>query len=248
MIEKLKLNDAAAQSLRSFEQEALSLLIQFFQADDLSLPLNRQIQAFAKHDRKLFSKYYDTLHYLPSLLSTHGEIARQLSLTPEIGNLITGDLPKVRVDLPGEEMHLDPWHQEIAFYDAPLDSFTVWTPFQYMDDTLGPVEFIEGSEKAPLLTPKYSNTRPYVSIVDFAGWDKKPFVTKSCALGECLVFNHSVIHRSSPNRTPDLPRCSLQFRFNRVDNPQQRENHYPPSFKLVSVHNIEDLGKNRTFS
>jgi hypothetical protein len=248
MITKITLSEGVLAHLNGFVSEALSLIEKFPGNADTSGELNAAMRDLARHDRKLFSKYYEALHYLPPLFGMHGALSEQLSGDRNMGKLLTGDLPKVRVDFPGEKVHMDPWHQEVAYYDAPLDSFTVWVPFQVIGEDQGSVEFLQGSDAAPFLKTKYSDTRPYVTIVDFDGWDDKPIERGGCNLGEGLMFNHGTVHRSGENKSAGLPRCSLQFRFNRVDNEQQKSHFYPASFKVTSVQEIKDLSKNRTFS
>lgn len=119
------------------------------------LEVDAKLMKLAKHNRDLFSKTYDTLSALLSLYALHGG-DKQLSSNLSMGALYMEDLPCVRMDITDESKHFDPWHLESAFYDALVDSFTVWMPFLEMTKKYGSAKFVSQTGAFRKLEVNYS--------------------------------------------------------------------------------------------
>lgn len=248
----LNLNEFSLGLLKDFQKDVIDISSRIYKAAGYNetelaeLEVDSKLMKLAKHNRDLFSKTYDTLSALPSLFALHGGIAKQLSADLSIGALYTGDLPSVRVDFPDESKHLDPWHQESAYYDAPGDSFTVWMPFSEMTKKHGPVEFVSQTGAFNKLEVNYSKTRPYVKIMNESCFEEMEIISPLVGYGCAAIFSHRQIHRSSPCKA-STPRCSIQLRYNVLNNSEYIKKYCPKSYKVIAVHNWDQANANRIF-
>lgn len=108
------------------------------------------------------------------------------------------------------------WHSNLG----SINGITCWIPLQDIDDDIGPLEVVCDSHKfGPL---EHTGTPPL--LVDNDGFEYTPIPMK---LGEVLLFNTMLIHRSGENRTHDKIRMSLHLRYSDANEPTFITRKYP---------------------
>jgi hypothetical protein len=108
-----------------------------------------------------------------------------------------------------------PWHIDADAADvSPFrNTFNVWIPLQKVGVGLPTLELIPGSDrvmrKLPLLDGAVASRDEA-----FAMSLGEP-IAPELDLGDVLIFNHHVLHRTQPVENRDVQRTSCEFRFGR---------------------------------
>lgn len=103
-----------------------------------------------------------------------------------------------------------PYHQDNAYFcQTPPDMLTVWIAIDPVTPANGPVYFIKGTNKEPVLPTKPSGVRG--NSIGLAEIPTVPLDQQFCALlaaGDASIHHCNTIHHSAPNTT-DFPRLGL---------------------------------------
>jgi hypothetical protein len=189
----------------------------------------------AKH-RPVAGKAYDAVRKLPAYYA----IATSPEVWELVGRLIGTDLPGwysqgsgIRMDHPGEDRFLSPWHQEYVFHLNSLDLLTLWIPLVPVDETVGSVIFAPGSQREGLL-PVYlddplNTNRNSAQTSEIADLDRYlaryPETSMDSASGDIVALHGLTLHRSRPNASPRT-RWSMQLRFFNFRDAQGRRTYW----------------------
>lgn len=183
---------------------------------------------------------YDTICNTPAFLRITGkkEISECINQLFD-RNLISPvyvDQSRCRMDLP-----LDPnqkacgWHQEVFYYIPKSNFFQTWAPL-IEDATVenGTIEVCIGShKKIAKQASAIDEDVHYKYIVDEEEVKKYEQVLMEMKVGQLLIFNSRLIHRSGKN-TSNQVRYSLVGIYHNVDN----ENFFPPRMIVENKHEI----------
>lgn len=181
---------------------------------------NRFLQV-AQSKRADAGDIYRACRHLPSLHSISLQdnvlqIAKKLMRTDLVCHL---GYAAVRIDIPGEEKYLFPWHQDYPYTQGSVDGVVIWIPF--FDVPLGhghlkliPQSHKEGIREVMMVDPENKNKNG-AHAMSLPGQDK---LENSFALeipvqqGDALVFSTLLLHRSTPSKA-SLPRFTSQLRY-----------------------------------
>jgi hypothetical protein len=186
-----------------------------------------------KVNRKVAGKVYDAVRKLPAYYA----IANSPAIWKLVGQLMNTDLPGwyaqgsgIRMDHPGEDQYLSPWHQEYPSHLNSLDLLTLWIPLVPVDEIVGSVIFCPGSQREGLL-PVYlddplNTNRNGAKATEIANLDvyleRYPQTSMDTMPGDIVALHGLTLHCSRPNRS-NRTRWSMQLRyFNYRDEDGQR--------------------------
>ncbi|MBT8486341.1 MAG: phytanoyl-CoA dioxygenase family protein [Phycisphaerae bacterium] len=174
-------------------------------------------------DRGRAGKVYDAVRKLPAFFN----IVNAPPIWSLVKTLLDTELPGwfaagsgVRMDHPGEDRHLSPWHQDYQAHLCSEDMVVVWIPLVPVDETAGPVVFCPGSHRDGML-PVYlddplNEARVGARAMEFVGASERAAGYEQRLIdsgpGDVLAFHGLVLHRSSPNRSTRT-RWSMQLRY-----------------------------------
>jgi hypothetical protein len=103
----------------------------------------------------------------------------------------------LRVDLPLEVQHEEPWHQDYS--SACLRAYHAWVPLRRVDQHYGTMRVIPGTHKRGFVQHDMSNPRrPFIPGHMFEGL---PSETVEAEPGDAVIFNSLLFHRSETNRS-----------------------------------------------
>jgi hypothetical protein len=183
--------------------------------------LPQALPVIAKQDRALVGRLYKIARRFPSVKRLAcdpwlTDVAAQLMGTPLASCC---HFVNIRIDLPGEEKYLLPAHQDFPYIQGSFNGVTWWIPFIDTSLEVGPPSWIPGSHKLGVLNVKefdYASTNASggrsFRIVDEAQFKDTDYVHEPVLLGEGLVFNTLLVHKSEPNQS-QLARINIQVRF-----------------------------------
>lgn len=198
-------------------------------ADDL---FDAGLSDLLEVDRPAVAQIYDAVRKLPGFFA--------IASDPEVWSLVRGlmatDLPGwyaqgsgVRMDHPGEQRFLSPWHQEYPTHLNSLDMLTLWTPLVPVDDLAGPVIFCPGSHATGVMPVHLDdplnarrNGAAAIEIVDIERHlQQHPQTSVETEPGDVVALHGLTLHRSSPNRS-SRTRWSMQLRYFNYRDPTGR--------------------------
>src|SRR5579885_721765 len=103
----------------------------------------------------------------------------------------------LRIDLPFDVKHEEPWHQDYS--SSCLRAFHAWVPLRRVDSHYGTVRVIPGTHKRGFVAHDMSNPRrPFLPQQVIAGLDS---VVIEADPGDALIFNSLTFHRSETNQS-----------------------------------------------
>jgi len=145
-------------------------------------------------------------------------VMRQLMATRLPGIYPSGT--GVRMDHPGEDTYLSPWHQEYPYNLTSDNAVTLWLPLVDVDGANGCLLMAPGSHGLGALPVRVRdalnarrNANETLEIDDLdAVLARHPAVSVPAAAGDALVFHTFLLHRSQPNRSA-ATRWTLQARY-----------------------------------
>lgn len=117
--------------------------------------------------------------------------------------------PMARVVKPGNSVAAVPSHQDVSYNGHMSDFVTVWIPLTKIDEECGGVAVYEGSGKADRIPTWKPEDAIWLHGVNTDDYRQKKL---DMEVGDVLVMNKSIIHKSMPN-TSDHPRYSVDYRF-----------------------------------
>lgn len=182
--------------------------------------------------RQVAGKAYDAVRKLPAYYA----IATSPRVWDLVSRLLHTDLPGwyaqgsgIRMDHPGEDQFLSPWHQEYPSHLNSLDLLTLWIPLVPVDEMVGSVIVCPGSQREGLL-PVYLDdplnaNRNGSQATEIADLDRHlaryPETSMDTTPGDVIALHGLTLHRSRPNRS-ERTRWSMQLRYFNFRDPQGR--------------------------
>jgi ectoine hydroxylase-related dioxygenase (phytanoyl-CoA dioxygenase family) len=108
----------------------------------------------------------------------------------------------------GQAMHQDNYYLRVS----PGTCFAAWIAIDNADEGNGGMKVIPGTHTMAVVCPGQSDRGLYFTTehIDVPGKDPVHVDLKS---GDCLFFNGSLVHGSSPNTSPDRFRRALIFHY-----------------------------------
>jgi hypothetical protein len=174
-------------------------------------------------NRQVAGKVYDAVRKLPAYYAIAGSPA----IWELVSHLMDTDLPGwyaqgsgIRMDHPGEDQFLSPWHQEYVFHLNSLDLLSLWITVVPVDETVGSVIFCPGSQREGLL-PLYlddplNSNRNSAKATEIADIDRYvaeyPEFSTDTVPGDVVALHGLTLHRSRPNNS-NATRWSMQLRY-----------------------------------
>jgi len=184
---------------------------------------DRGLDLLLAADRPRVGRLYLAVRKLPSVygLITADRVwavMRQLMRTrlPGIYPGGTG----VRMDHPGEDTYLSPWHQEYPYNLTSDNAVTLWLPLVDVDERNGCLLLAPGSQRLGALPVRVrdalNDRRNANETLEIDGLDallgRHPAVSVPTVAGDALVFHTFLLHRSQPNHSA-ATRWTLQARY-----------------------------------
>ena len=194
--------------------------------------LHEGITALEQVDHKFISDIYDTICCTPQFLriTTKAEISQCINqLTGhDLDNPMYVDQSKCRIDQPLDPYKRKvPWHQEIVYYVPRSDFIQTWAPL-IVDATVanGTIEICPGSHGEIAKQSYHEGEDDYYKyVVDDDVIKKYNPISVEMKLGQLLIFNSKLIHRSGNNQSNQV-RYSLVGINHHISN----ENFIPQRF------------------
>jgi Phytanoyl-CoA dioxygenase (PhyH) len=126
----------------------------------------------------------------------------------------------VRMDHPGEDTYLSPWHQEYPYNLTSDNAVTLWLPLVDVDEGNGCLLLAPGSQRLGALPVRVrdalNDRRNANEALEIDGLeavlDRHPVLSVPAAAGDALVFHTFLLHRSQPNHSA-ATRWTLQARY-----------------------------------
>jgi ectoine hydroxylase-related dioxygenase (phytanoyl-CoA dioxygenase family) len=220
---------APAAVLTAFQEEARTTVELVAQALGLDLAasrvarFDRGLDLVVKADRARAGRLYDAVRKLPSVQSLITAprvwaVMRQLMQTRLPGLYPAGT--GVRMDHPGEDRYLSPWHQEYPYNLTSDNAVTLWLPLVDVDEVNGCLLLAPGTHRLgalPVVVRDALNTgRNANETLEIAGLDDHLRAAAPLPVpvraGDALVFHTYLLHRSQPNRSA-ATRWTVQARY-----------------------------------
>ena len=170
--------------------------------------LHEGIAALEEVDHKFISDIYDTISSIPQFLriTSKVEISEYINqLTGrDLGSPTFIDQSKCRIDQPLDPYKRKvPWHQEMVYYVPGSDFVQTWAPL-IVDATVsnGTIEICPGSHDE-IAKQSYHEGEgdDYRYIVDDDVVKKYNPISVEMKLGQFMIFNAKLIHRSGTNES-----------------------------------------------
>ena len=126
----------------------------------------------------------------------------------------------VRMDHPGEDTYLSPWHQEYPYNLTSDNAVTLWMPLVDVDEVNGCLLLAPGSQRLGALPVRVQDAlnkrRNANETMEIDGLEsvlaRHATLSVPAAAGDALVFHTFLLHRSQPNRSA-ATRWTLQARY-----------------------------------
>ncbi|HEY2996148.1 MAG TPA: phytanoyl-CoA dioxygenase family protein [Methylomirabilota bacterium] len=215
--------------LSAFRDETATLI--GLQLDELRLDraassvdrFDRGLDLLLAADRARVGRLYMAVRKLPSVygLITAPRVwavMRQLMATRLPGIYPNGT--GVRMDHPGEDTYLSPWHQEYPYNLTSDNAVTLWLPLVDVDELNGCLRLAPGTQRLGALPVRVRDAlnerRNANETLEIDGLEailaRHATVPAPTAAGDALVFHTFLLHCSQPNRS-GATRWTLQARY-----------------------------------
>jgi hypothetical protein len=184
---------------------------------------DRGLDLLLAADRARVGRLYMAVRKLPSVhaLITAPRVwtvMRQLMSTRLPGLYPAGT--GVRMDHPGEDTYLSPWHQEYPYNLTSDNAVTLWLPLVDVDERNGCLKLAPGSHRQGALPVRVrdalNDRRNANEAMEIHGLEAKlagqAVLSVPAAAGDALVFHTFLLHCSQPNRSA-ATRWTLQARY-----------------------------------
>jgi ectoine hydroxylase-related dioxygenase (phytanoyl-CoA dioxygenase family) len=220
---------APAALLGAFRDEAATMIRLLL--DELGLDarasrvdrFDRGLDLLLAADRARVGRLYNAVRKLPSVYALITAprvwaVMRQLMATRLPGIYPSGT--GVRMDHPGEDTYLSPWHQEYPYNLTSDNAVTLWLPLVDVDETNGCLRLAPGTQRLGALPVRVRDPlnarRNANETLEIAGLDallaRHAASAAPTAAGDALVFHTFLLHCSQPNRSA-ATRWTLQARY-----------------------------------
>ncbi len=152
-------------------------------------------------------------------------LARLSEMLMETDAVIGSDLQGLHVNLPGEEKHLLPWHQDYPWVQDSEDGVIYWMPLRELPVGNAALRVALGSHRLGVVRLLEREGR-LMGLADPAIPERFPQRVISVRPGEILVVHTLVLHRSVPNRS-DRVRWTMQVRHGNFAHPKAVRRNWP---------------------
>jgi hypothetical protein len=184
---------------------------------------DRGLDLLLAADRARVGRLYTAVRKLPSVyglitVPRVWAVMRQLMQTRLPGIYPNGT--GVRMDHPGEDTYLSPWHQEYPYNLTSDNAVTLWLPLVDVDERNGCLLLAPGSQRLGALPVRVRDAlnerRNANETLEIDGLEailaRHAAVPAPAVAGDALVFHTFLLHRSQPNRAA-ATRWTLQARY-----------------------------------
>jgi len=184
---------------------------------------DRGLDLLLAADRARVGRLYNAVRKLPSVYALITSprvwaVMRQLMATRLPGIYPNGT--GVRMDHPGEDIYLSPWHQEYPYNLTSDNAVTLWLPLVDVDDRNGCLRLAPGTQRLGALPVRVKDAlnerRNANETLEIDGLEtilaRHADVSVPVPAGDALVFHTFLLHRSQPNRSRTT-RWTLQARY-----------------------------------
>jgi ectoine hydroxylase-related dioxygenase (phytanoyl-CoA dioxygenase family) len=158
-----------------------------------------------------------------SRLAAHEQLPRVLRRAG-LEHPIVSTRPEPRIDMSGDVLYMQPWHQDWRYAQTSVNAITMWTPLHDVSRRDGAIEVIPGSHRWGILESRMLEQPRRFELVDDRLQDARPELA-DLRLGETILFSQLLVHRSGHN-TSGSPRLTVQFRYADFADPYWRDNGY----------------------
>jgi hypothetical protein len=206
------------------EQHGLGLDAAGAARDDFDLPLVTMV----REHRASVGILYDAVKKIQSYVrlacdQRHAELAATLLGTPFPGFANRGY--GIRMDHPHEDRFLTQLHQDYVSQMCGPSGVVLWSPLRDVTDDLGPLELFPGSHREGILPIRKLGTasQDYIIACEADVLARYPVIRPLPRVGDLLVADFLLLHRSGPNRSGRTRWAMLSRYFDFLD-PTARRN------------------------
>ena len=184
------------------------------------------------------------LGYLPGLM----RLAAQETLLQRVRELgikqpAIMQSHEVRMEGPGEDGRLHPWHQDFTYLLGSPNAVTLWIPLTPADAIRGSVQIIpathrEGVHPVEPISSRHTRHDASLSPRDLVMVDppaENSGIIVEATPGDVIAFSGLTIHRSTPNLT-DRIRWTAELRHADLASPGFRDAGYPFGDRINIFH------------
>ena len=220
---------APADVVTRFRDEAatmIGLLLAELHLDRAASTLerfDRGLDLLLTADRARVGRLYMAVRKLPSVYALITaprvwSIMRQLMATRLPGIYPSGT--GIRMDHPGEDTYLSPWHQEYPYNLTSDNAVTLWLPLVDVDEANGCLRLAPRTQRLGALPVRVRDAlnarRNANEALEIDGLEailaRHAELAVPARAGDALVFHTFLLHRSQPNRS-GATRWTLQARY-----------------------------------
>jgi ectoine hydroxylase-related dioxygenase (phytanoyl-CoA dioxygenase family) len=184
---------------------------------------DRGLDLLLAADRARVGRLYLAVRKLPSVYALITAPRVWAVMRQLMGTRLPGIYPGgtgVRMDHPGEDTYLSPWHQEYPYNLTSDNAVTLWLPLVDVDAANGCLLLAPGSHRLGALPVRVRDAlnarRNANEALEIDGLetvlDRHPSLSVPAPAGDALVFHTFLLHRSQPNRSA-ATRWTLQARY-----------------------------------
>jgi Phytanoyl-CoA dioxygenase (PhyH) len=184
---------------------------------------DRGLDLLLAADRPRVGRLYMAVRKLPSVYALITAPRVWAIMQQLMGTRLPGIYPGgtgVRMDHPGEETYLSPWHQEYPYNLTSDNAVTLWLPLVDVDETNGCLRLAPGTHRLGALPVRVRDAlnagRNANETLEIDGLEsilaRHAQVPVPARAGDALVFHTFLLHRSQPNRSA-ATRWTLQARY-----------------------------------
>ena len=164
------------------------------------------LQELLKDHRELVSTIYDAVKKIPSYMKLacsqkNEDVSKELLKTKFAGFASRGF--GIRMDNPSEDIFLTQWHQDYVSQLCAKKGIVLWSPLRDVTSEMGPVEFCPTSHKEGIFRVLKDAEGSYgLKIKNEEGIVSKfTSITPEVKIGDMVILDYLVLHRSTPNRS-----------------------------------------------
>jgi len=220
---------AAADVVTRFRDEAATMIglllaeLRLERAASTLERFDRGLDLLLTADRARVGRLYMAVRKLPSVYSLITAprvwaVMRQLMATRLPGIYPSGT--GIRMDHPGEDTYLSPWHQEYPYNLTSDNAVTLWLPLVDVDEANGCLRLAPRTQRLGALPVRVRDAlnarRNANEALEIDGLEailaRHAELAVPARAGDALVFHTFLLHRSQPNRS-DATRWTLQARY-----------------------------------
>lgn len=187
--------------------------------------LDKMLMAIFKKDKNLIGEIYDTVSFSSTFLRFYSNkkierLTRTLLKTHKNSSLY-GYTNRVRIDPPKDQRRTYGWHQEV-FYNVPKSIYLqTWCPIiRNTTKENGTIQIRVGSHKEKIAKQTWKDIQGKATqiLIDQKIVNKYPLKELEMKVGDLMVFDGHLFHRSGFNSTHNDIRFSMVGMWNLINN------------------------------